>query len=120
MPWGQTIPATTAVEPVTTAEAKSSSTINPSGADGEGEDQAGAPADSGQVPLTPKEQVVLDIIRDQPVGRGIIGKKIIKAAKERGQTITSEAVLTRHIIPRLKPYGVVNARGGRGYVIRPT
>jgi hypothetical protein len=69
--------------------------------------------------LTPKEQAVFDIIREQPIGRGIIGKDIIKMAKKRGVTISSENVLTRHIIPKLRPYGVVNAGGGRGYVVRP-
>jgi hypothetical protein len=70
--------------------------------------------------LTPKERTVFDIIREQPAGCGIIGKDIIKLAKKRGVIISSKNVLTRHIIPKLRPYGVVNASGGRGYVVRPT
>jgi hypothetical protein len=81
----------------------------------EAEDGPGTPL----LPLTPKEQVVLDIIRERPAGQGIIGKKIIKEAKERGVTISSENTLTSHIIPNLKPYGVTNGGGGRGYYVPP-
>jgi hypothetical protein len=60
-------------------------------------------------PLTTKQQVALDIIREQPPGEPIIGKKIIAEAKRRRITISSENTLTSHIIPVLKKYhGVKN------------
>jgi hypothetical protein len=69
-------------------------------------------------PLTDPEQVVLDIIRAQPPGTGIIGKKILAEAKKRGKIISSESTLTRHIIPVLKQgYQVRNGGGGRGYYV---
>src|SRR5262249_18468441 len=68
------------------------------------------PVGAGQPTLSPTEQAVLEIIRAQPNGKGIIGKDIIKELRDRGMEL-SDKTLRRHILPKLRDhFGVVNVR----------
>jgi hypothetical protein len=67
--------------------------------------------------LTATEQKVLDIIKAQPKGKGVIGKFIIKELKRKKIDI-NETTLRRHILPKLiLHFGVRNQRGAGGYLI---
>ncbi len=67
--------------------------------------------------LNPSATAVLAIIRSQPPGVCIQGKEIIKKMRERKSPI-SEATLRKHILPKLKSYGVVNHPAAGGYLIQ--
>jgi hypothetical protein len=60
----------------------------------------------GKKPLSAEQKKVFDYICKNP---GKFGKDICTAL-----AIESESVLTRHCIPALKPYGIINVRS-RGY-----
>ncbi len=67
--------------------------------------------------LTSTEEAVLAIIREQPQGRGIVGKRIIKALRTKNLELT-EATLRRHVLPKLcKHFRVINVRSAGGYLI---
>jgi hypothetical protein len=72
-------------------------------------------------PLSDQERAVLEVIQAQPLGVGIIGKKIIAELEHRqGGLDIDQAALTSRIIPRLKKhYGVQNRRNV-GYYIPST
>jgi hypothetical protein len=70
-------------------------------------------------PLKQTAREVLAIITKQPEGKGIVGKAIIKALKEKGIDL-QETSLRKHILPLLKDdHGVTNVRSAGGYLIRP-
>jgi repressor of nif and glnA expression len=56
------------------------------------------------------------IIKTQPKGKGINGKGIIKQLKNKGIEL-AESSLRKHVLPKLKSYGVVNHRAAGGYLI---
>lgn len=64
--------------------------------------------------LSDNERLVLDVIKNQEPGTGILGKQILSTLDKRGLTI-DETDMRRRILPRLKrDYGVKN-RQGVGY-----
>lgn len=67
-------------------------------------------------PLTEREGQVLTIIRNQPTGRGITGKKILDRLRAEGASM-EQGTLTGHIIPILKKWHGVRNRGRVGYYV---
>jgi hypothetical protein len=65
-------------------------------------------------PLSPNEQRVLDLIRAQPPGTGIVGRHIVSKLSKEGFEL-DHGTLTRHIIPILKRHFGVKNRPGIGY-----
>jgi hypothetical protein len=75
------------------------------------------PAHAAAPPLKHSEQAVLNIIKNQPKGKGIQGKAIIAALKKKRIDL-KETTLRKHILPKLKRfYGVQNIRAAGGYLI---
>lgn len=70
-------------------------------------------------PLTDAERRVFNIIARQPVGTGIMGKRIVATLHAEGYSI-GQSTLTKHIVPKLKQsHGVKNRRGVGYYVDSP-
>ena len=84
---------------------------------GPGKEKAETDGEDGDKPkLDTIPQVVLDIIKKQPKGKGIQGKAIISKLKRKGITL-AESTLRRHTLPQLKGYGVINIKAAGGYLI---
>lgn len=66
------------------------------------------------LPLGPTAQEVLKIIESLTKGQGMTGKEIIAELKKRKMSI-KESSLRKHIIPKLKSYGIVNIPSAGGY-----
>ena len=72
------------------------------------------------VPLTPAQQDVYDVIRAQPPGEGIQGTAILAVLRKQGKDIGGQATLTTRIIPGLKAHRGVKNRPGAERSTRKT
>ncbi|HEY2783727.1 MAG TPA: hypothetical protein VGJ05_02030 [Fimbriiglobus sp.] len=74
-------------------------------------------SDKPPVPLTPTDELVLSIIREQPPGIGVFAKNIVEEMAERDVEY-AESSLRKHVLPKLmKHCGVINHRAAGGYLI---
>lgn len=62
------------------------------------------------IPLTALQRHTLDIIKDQPLGSTISGRQIVRILQTKYKIITAENTLTTHVIPAIKPLGVMSRR----------
>jgi hypothetical protein len=83
--------------------------------DGDRQTAPGKVADPEQQ-LDPVAKSALDIIRRQKKDKGIDGNSLVAALEKKGKDIT-RATLYRHIVPALRPFGVINDRQRGGYLI---
>jgi len=76
------------------------------------------PPKQPQIGLNATDKAVLEIIRSQAKGQGVIAKKIVAALKRKGITV-KENTLRRHCLPKLKRHcRVVNHPASGGYCFR--
>jgi hypothetical protein len=70
-------------------------------------------------PLNETNRAVLEELRRVPPGEGLTGKQLIKRLEQRKpQILIIAGTLRKHVVPALKPYGMLNKKGV-GYYIDP-